>query len=565
MATGKSGHIDLTSGVFTARVNWSETYDPTSNKSIVQIDSVKIKSSHWYQWTYYLDGTIKIAGQTVLSMNSTTPTHHVRINTQNTFYEVSPCGPWKSNELVHSDDGKLSVGIVIDFSGYTTSGKGGSGWNVSGSSTVTLTDIPRASAIAATDANIGSVSLIAVTRRSDRYTHSVMYRFGTQTGYLKADGTFSTTEEKITASSIALSIPQSWYNQIPTAKYGICTLSCKTYSGTTQIGNTTTATFTVNTVADECTPAIIGDAYDLNLNTMELTGDYHVFVRYRSEVSCSMTATPKHGATIAKMYINDIETPNGSLIIRGIEHPIISFRAVDSRGYSATVELHHSMIQYIPLTVNLAAKRKSAASNDVIVSISGNFFNGSFGSQGNTLDLKVRADGGNYQNVSFSKSGNTYSGTITLYSLDYQDDHTIEVKAMDSLGYGEVVKTVTITKGIPNFLWAKEYFRLNIPLLLGGGIKPLSSIASGEDANAYTNDGIYAVGSDSNATLIANLPSQYGGLLIVFDALGSTRQSGNYLYKTQVYISRSNLEPIYWRSAGTGSTGEWSFTTWTVR
>ena len=148
MATGKSGSFTLTSGKYTVQINWSETYDPIANTSVVTIDSVKTKNGNWYGVAYYPNGTIKINGATVITMNSVMGTHNVYVTALNTYNHIKPSGgsvtTASSGAIAHSADGKKSVKIEVSIKGYTTSGDYGSGWGVSGAETIDLTSIDRA-------------------------------------------------------------------------------------------------------------------------------------------------------------------------------------------------------------------------------------------------------------------------------------------------------------------------------------------------------------------------------------------------------------------------------------
>lgn len=149
MASGKSGSFDLKSsnGIYTVRVNWSETYDPIANTSVVKITSVQVKSSNWYGVTYYPSGSIKINGSTVISMSSGSGSHNIGIWSQNTWcYLCNSSGSAvsaSSSSISHNSDGSKSISISVSFTGYTSSGGYGSGWSVDGYSTISLTSIDR--------------------------------------------------------------------------------------------------------------------------------------------------------------------------------------------------------------------------------------------------------------------------------------------------------------------------------------------------------------------------------------------------------------------------------------
>lgn len=149
MASGKSGSFDLKSsnGIYTVRVNWSETYDPIANTSVVKITSVQVKSNNWYGVTYYPNGSIKINGSTVISMSSSAGTHNIGIWAQNTWYYLCNSSgsavSASSSSISHNSDGSKSISISVSFTGYTYNGGYGSGWSVDGASSISLTSIDR--------------------------------------------------------------------------------------------------------------------------------------------------------------------------------------------------------------------------------------------------------------------------------------------------------------------------------------------------------------------------------------------------------------------------------------
>lgn len=141
MATGVSGYIDFaaTKG-FTLRVHYSETYDNASNTSSVAITKLQVAGSQYWGASHYPDGTIQINGITAVTMSANQGTHHVSLDGQNTFYDVS--GTLGSvTGIVHADDGSKNISISVSVTGHTLDGTNGTGWTVTSSSTVTLTTI----------------------------------------------------------------------------------------------------------------------------------------------------------------------------------------------------------------------------------------------------------------------------------------------------------------------------------------------------------------------------------------------------------------------------------------
>lgn len=469
MATGITGYFDLTgsNSSFTVRVNYSETYDAVANTSALSITSVQVKSSSYYGYSYYPDGIIKINGVTVLTMDSTISTGYVYIEAQGAWYTISNATGSLSN-IAHNTDGSKSVTVELagnrftGFRFYTTSGSGGSGWYVAGSKTVTLTAIPRASTIGATDANIGATSMIAVSRKSSRYSHSIAYKFGTLSGYITASGGVSTTESKFTKTSIAFTVPTSFYAKIPNAKAGTCTLTIKTYSGTTQIGAAQTCTFTATAAESNCKPTVSGTVVDSNDTTKALTGNASKLVRYYSTALCTITATAKNSATISRKTIGGVSVSGTTRSIPNVESGRVAFSAKDSRGYSASTTVNATVVPYVKLTNNSSGARTDSTSGNAILTIKGNYYNGSFGAVNNTLEVKYRIGSGGYVAVSPTINGNTYSASVPLSGLDYMHAYTVDIVATDKLA--SISKRIIIGKGIPVFDWGESGMAIHVPL-----------------------------------------------------------------------------------------------------
>lgn len=328
--------------------------------------------------------------------------------------------------------------------------------NKSGSFQVTLPTIPTASTVGATDANIGAKSSIVVNRKSTSYTHSIAYKFGNLMGYITDSGGVSSTEVKYSTTSIAWTIPTTFYAQIPNAKTGTCTLTIKTYSGTTQIGTAQTDTFTVTAPKSSCAPSVSGVVLDSNAATKALTGDNTKLVRYKSTAHCTITATAKNSATISEKKIGGVVRADGIRGIPEIEVDSIEFYALDSRGYYTAVDVGFDLIPYVLLTNNAEASRVDPGTGVSTLTVQGNYFNGSFGATDNNLSIRYSVDGGDYVDVVPTISADGYKTTVEITGLDYTTSHTVEVSAADLLD--TITKTVTIGKSIPPFYWNETLF-----------------------------------------------------------------------------------------------------------
>ena len=439
-------------GYLMGKVEWSSKADTVSNKSSVTAKLYVKKASS--------TGTI------------TTPTTghwdcSLTINGSNTSNLVSTsiAADWvlvltHTVSVSHNNDGSKS--ITIEASAYGPSGTAYSGLQTAGKGTAILDTIPRASTIGATDANIGATSMIAVIRKSSRYSHSIAYKFGTLSGYITASGGVSTTESKFTKTSIAFTVPTNFYAIIPNAKTGTCILTIKTYSGTTQIGDAQTCTFTATAAEANCKPTVSGTVVDSNDTTKALTGNARKLVRYYSTALCTITATPKHSATISRKTIGGVSVSGTTRSIPNVESGSVAFSVKDSRGYSASTTVHSTVVPYVKLTNNSSGARTDSTSGNAILTIRGNYYNGSFGAVNNTLEVKYRIGSGGYVAVSPTINGSTYSARVSLSGLDYMHSYTVDIVATDKLA--SISKRIIIGKGIPIFDWGESGMAIHVPL-----------------------------------------------------------------------------------------------------
>lgn len=369
--------------------------------------------------------------------------------------------------ITHNNDGSRRVAMKIEAGIYVWS------INKDGSATFDLDTIPRASTIGAADANIGSNTTIVVNRKSTAYTHSIAYKFGSLSGYITADGKTSSSESKYSATTISFAIPTSFYAQIPNAKTGTCTLTIKTYSGSTQIGDAQTCTFTVTAPQSACAPSVSGTVIDSNATTKALTGDESKLVRYYSTALCTITATAKNSATISDKKIGGAVVSGNTRSISKVEKNTVSFYAKDSRGYEATANVGFTLIPYVLLTNNSSGQRTDPTSGNAKLTIKGDFYNGSFGAVDNALTIKYRiaesgGSYGSYISVTPSVNGNAYTASVALSGLDYESKYNIQIVAADKLA--SVTKTVEIRRGIPVYDWGKNDFAFHMPVYVGGNL-----------------------------------------------------------------------------------------------
>lgn len=362
--------------------------------------------------------------------------------------------------VVHNDDGNKTVSVEIEV--WTDSNPYLPIY-ISGSGNVKLTQILRESTISATDANIGAVSMIAVNRKSAAYTHSIRYAFGSLSGYITADGGVSASEVKLSSTYIGWTLPAIFYAQIPAAKSGKCTLTCKTYSGSTQIGSAKTSTLTCVASESACAPQVTASVVASDAITATLTGSSAKLIRYCSDALCTISATVRNSATLRQKRIAGQVIDGTTRTIKAIEADAITFDATDSRGYTTSVTLPVDLVPYVKLTCRASTARETPTGDKVMLYISGSWYNGSFGAADNTLTLKYKVDGASaWTAVTPTLTGNTYSAQVELTGVSYNETHMLSVAAADKLS--TVQASDTIKRGVPVFDWGEHDFEFHVPV-----------------------------------------------------------------------------------------------------
>ena len=403
--------------------------------------------------------------------------------------------------VVHNDDGNKTVSVEIEV--WTDSNPYLPIY-ISGSGNVKLTQILRESTISATDANIGAVSMIAVNRKSAAYTHSIRYTFGGLSGYITADGGVSASEVKLSSTYIGWTLPASFYAQIPAAKSGKCTLTCKTYSGSTQIGSAKTCTLACVASESACAPQVTASVAASDTITPTLTGSGTKLIRYCSDALCTISATARNSATLRQKRIAGQVIDGTSRTISAIEADAVTFDATDSRGYTTSVTLPVDLVPYVKLTCRASSARETPTGDKVMLYITGSWYNGSFGAADNTLTLKYKVDGASaWTVVTPTLTGNTYSAQVKLTGVSYNETHTLSVAATDKISTVQV--SGTIKRGVPVFDWGEHDFEFHIPVYFQGQTLEEMLALSGDAITGVLPISKGGTGAKTQAAALANL------------------------------------------------------------
>ena len=355
MVTGKSGSFELSgSQSMKAKVYWSELYDTDTNTSVVSVDVKIISGSTGSGYLYYLNGTVSVNGTAVISMSSTAGSHNcyaaygqeANINAGSSAYS-SP--PWSSGSITHDSDGAKSVSISLNISGYELNGKGASGFSISGSSTVALTTIPRASAISsAGNVTLGNKCSVKWTPLSTSFRYKLKFSLDGWSYTTEAINPGTTSVYTYTGYTIPLAVADYISS---TSKTGSMTVALYTYSDTAcsnMIGSISTKTFTVTIPENASTKPSVSMT---GVPVSSLSSPFSdMFIQGMSKFQATITASGKYGAAIASQKLTIEGKSYGAPYISGFiassGDVTVKASVTDSRGFTGEVQKTITVIPY---------------------------------------------------------------------------------------------------------------------------------------------------------------------------------------------------------------------------
>lgn len=218
-----------------------------------------------------------------------------------------------------------------------------------------LTTIPRATVptLSASSVDMGASVTINMPRASSAFDHTLTYSFAGATGTIGSD----------LGTSKAWTVPLTLANKIPNATSGTCTITCKTYNGSTLIG-TKTVSLTVK-VPSSVVPYI--SSVTVTEAVSGLNAQFGAYVQNKSKLRVVTNASGIYSSTI-KSYqtaINGI-TYSGSTITSGVVTKsgtvTITTTVTDSRGRKASKTTNVSVLAYsAPKITSFTAFRSDAS------------------------------------------------------------------------------------------------------------------------------------------------------------------------------------------------------------
>ncbi len=456
--------------------------------------------------------------------------------------------------ITHNNDGSLSVswGASIKADSY--------GVSAETSGTFAMSTIPRASGISCTTANIGETATIIINSAVESWTHKVWAMVGSGDTALTV-----TVVNGVKGGTYAWTVPESFYAKIPNLKSGTGILLIETWNGDVLIGNKK-VNFNFTTNEEKCKPTLSATIVDTNNVTINLTGNNTKLVKHKSTAKVTITTSAKNSATIKTKKVNNTNVSGTTLSIQNITTNRFTVIVTDSRGYSNTITLNPTMVNYIPLSINANINRLNQTSSHLLLDFSGNYFNASFGSVSNTLNMTWKYK--KKQDSSYSAatkitpaiSNNTYSNgtaSIDLGALfDYQNAYDVQLIISDKLT--TITNNLSVTNGFPIINWGKDFFNINGRFLINEVEQTLVDYTSQISAinGSFTGGKVYKFGRVAYWQIVytPSETSSWAEIVTFPEGLEPLTPSNNQLYlqgENKTLYSKLHSTPLQIRGPKT--------------
>lgn len=382
----------------------------------------------------------------------------------------------------------------------------------------TLTAIPRATTptVSATSVNMGASITVTMSRASSSFTHDLTYKFGSATGTIGTG----------LATSKAWTVPLSLASQIPSGTSGTCTITCKTYNGSTLIG-TKTVSFTAK-VPSSVVPTISSVAV-ADTNTA-YAAQFVSLVQNKSKAKFTITAAGAYGSTItAYKTVIEGKTYTGATpttaVLTGSGNVTATITVTDSRGRTATFEKTFYRIPYTAPKITAFEAHRTDAEGAVNYEGSNASITAAFtissANEKNTSTYKIeyKAQSATTWTTLASGTGYTYSKTIITGAVfDPNNAYDIRLTVTDYFG------SVTKVSEIPTAFTLLDFNASGRGVAFGKvsekeGVEFALPLYSSHPGKVLWS-GTWYMTAGHTANLSEKISDQVNGIVIVFGRYG---------------------------------------------
>lgn len=430
-------------------VNYTESYNISTNQTTVNITSVQIKNGSYNIGTVVIKGSVKING-TVICSFSPGESASTQVNLKTT-YETIP-GSTGSAVVNHNSDGTGSFTLTLDEAvsaivafqgifGYRDSSYK-VGIQTPSNQTVNLTPRPRTSSVSATNAYFGSAVTISISRYSSTFKHTVVASCAGRSETVMTKGTSTSPTWTPTVANFA--------PRITTAMSATATITCYTYSGDTLVGQSST-TCTLTFRAADVAPT-------LSIATADPTGNLATFGKYvksKSKITVTLTPTLKYGASLVQTSISAngasyTSSPATTDFIASTSYTSVSATIKDSRGQSVSASASIQIYDYAAPKINSFSVVRcdsgghtydSGAFIKCTYNVTISPLDGNTSHQPRSLVFKYKKRGdSSYTSVTISLSAYSQSGSTSPIAADTNSTYNTLLVLTDAFSASQVAQ-----------------------------------------------------------------------------------------------------------------------------
>lgn len=410
------------------------------------------------------------------------------------------------------------------------------------------------------------------------YTHTLAIKNGSTT-ILTITGLTGSTGTNNKTVTLTASQRTTILNAMSSVKDFSATYVLTTYSGSTQIGSTSSATATIKTTSGTSKPTFTNFTHmDDNSTTVGVTENNQLYVQSKSSLKVTCTpATAKNGASIVKYRatIGEKRAESTTTTITFGSVPdagslALIVTAIDSRGYETSVSQVITVIGYENISIeSFHTHRENNVDTTIHLDFYGTLSPVSVGDTPKNSFQRARYRYKKTTDSSFSSyvtmtgvesdsSGFLYDNDawITLPS-EYAYDVQIEVS--DRLSTS--TKTLYVNKGKPLVSFRSERVGINTndpqsALDVDGDIRMngygilgfMATLDAETDLNGFVDFGVWTQSQNAGASTDRHYPAAKAGYLEVF-----TNPSGYVLQRYTAY----DCTGVYLRYKYNGSWSAW--------
>ncbi len=485
-------------------------------------------------------------------------------------------------------EGSFTVGVTttgtrsLIFSGqiyFETTGS--AGISTASPQTFALDTVPLASYFTTAPSGVtvgssGGVSTVNITRYNSSYTHDVTWTFGSHSQTLTGQGT-----------SASFTIPASWLDAIPNSLTGTCYVTLVTKSGSTQVGQATTAQFTITANVVPSYTSIVysyqGPAYSAGITNALIAGYSNMRIAVSGAAGANGSSVAriefiKGTSTMATVNTSAASYTYDTPLLTAAETTTFTVRITDTRGkyvqqtsQSFTIKAY-AVPAFTAASVYRSNSSGSPADDGTYIKITATAAATPAENSITSLQYATKETTAGY----WSADANIPSGAISGYSNTTSYD--VRLTATDKLGNKSykyyTVPTQAFTmdfkvggKGVAFGKVAEtdnlvdSAWDIQAPWFIGS-LGFIRQLTAADDLNNIITFGKYFQPSNGSANTPANCPTTNAFALYVVSANGTTNMNGAWRYGNQ-YIKDLHGN-IWFRTIYTDASGTLYYTEWKV-